>query len=147
MRLSKHFTLAEFTKSGIALRNKIDNTPNAEEIENMKRVAEEILEPVRREFGIPFSPSSGFRCQLVNSLAGSSDTSQHRTGNAVDFEIPGISNKVVADWIKANLQFDQLILEYHNVDEPNSGWIHISMIEVYNRQMCMVFDGNNYSHF
>ena len=70
--------------------------------------------------------SSGFRSPELCVAIGSSVNSQHASGQAADFEIYGLSNKVLADWIHDNLDYDQLILEYHKKDEPNSGWVHCS---------------------
>ena len=126
MKLSPHFTLSEFTKSQTAERNGIDNTPDDAQIERMKILCENVLEPVRDFFGKSFSPSSGFRSEALCTKIGSKITSQHAKGEAVDFEIPGLDNKDVAVWMIDNLQFDQLILEYYVPGEPNSGWIHVS---------------------
>ena len=133
MNLSPHFTLSEMTKSQTALRRGIRNRPNGEQIKNLKRLAAEILEPVRAHFGRPFSPSSGFRSQALNLAVGSRSTSQHTRGEAVDFEIPGIPNRETAAWIRDNLAFDQLILEFHDDDDPASGWVHVSLKEKDNR--------------
>lgn len=147
MNLSAHFTLKELTHSALALRHGIKNLPEPHEIANLKRLAVEILEPVRLHFNIPFSPSSGYRGPAVNRLAGSGPTSQHLTGQAADFELPGIANRDLAEWIKVNLTFDQLILEFHNEDDPASGWIHCSVKETDNRGQCLIFDGKSYKEF
>lgn len=133
MRLSPHFTLEEFTKSQTAIRRGIKNQPNGAELKNLKRLAIEILEPVRRAFNRPFSPSSGFRTPALNVAIGSNSTSQHTKGEAVDFEIAGIPNREVAEWIRDHLKFDQLILEFHDPDDPASGWVHVSLKEKDNR--------------
>ena len=126
MRLSSHFTLKELTFSQTAQRHDLYNTPNGEQFGNIQLLCYTILEPVRKFFDLPFSPSSGYRCLELNRLIGSKDTSQHLEGRAVDFEIPGIPNKDVADWIDENLSYDQLILEYYDPEVINSGWIHVS---------------------
>ncbi len=133
MRLSPHFILEELTKSQTAIRRGIRNLPNADQINNLKRVARRILEPVREHFGRPFSPSSGFRSQALNAAIGSKSTSQHTRGEAVDFELPGIPSGEVAEWIRDHLEFDQLILEFHDPSEPMSGWVHVSLKEKDNR--------------
>ena len=112
MMLSKHFSLSELTKSDTAIRKGIDNTPNDQEVENLILLCNEILEPVREHYGIPFAPNSGFRCLDLNRAIGSSDKSQHVSGKAVDFEISGLDNKEVALWVMENCDFDQLILEF-----------------------------------
>lgn len=126
MRLSEHFTLAEFTKSQTADRHGIDNTPDDAQIERLKILCENVLEPVRVHFGKSFTPSSGFRSEELCLKIGSKTTSQHAKGEAVDFEIPGVDNKELAVWIVDNLQFDQLILEYYKPGIPDSGWVHVS---------------------
>ena len=146
MQLSDHFSLLELTKSGTAERMGIDNEPGDEEVENLIMVCDMILEPVRENYGTPFIPNSGFRCLELNRAIGSSDKSQHVTGQAVDFEVPGVSNKDVALWVKDNCQFDQLILEFFKEEDPSSGWIHASFeISEDNRMSSRIFDGTNWS--
>ncbi|MCH8347137.1 MAG: peptidase M15A [Proteobacteria bacterium] len=143
MRLSPHFTLAELTKSQTAIRRGIRNAPNAGQINNLKRLAKEILEPLREHFGRPFSPSSGFRSQALNVAIGSKSTSQHTRGEAVDFELPGIPNRDVAEWIRDHLDFDQLILEFHDPEDPMSGWVHVSLKEKENRNQVLTINHNS----
>lgn len=127
-RLTANFTLEELIVSPTAKRLGLPNTPSPEHIANMKYVCEKILEPVRAHFGKPIQINSSYRAPLVNKAVGGSKTSQHSNGEAVDFEIPGISNKVVADWVGDNLEFDQVILEFYNAkDGANSGWVHVSI--------------------
>ena len=127
------------------MRLGIDNTPHEEAIHNLQEVCDNILEPVRYEFEIPFSPSSGFRCLELNRAIGSSDNSQHVSGEAVDFEVPRFSNMEVAEWIIKNLHYDQLILEFYKEGVPNSGWIHCSYVtNKENRQQAKKFDGKNW---
>lgn len=127
MNLTKNFTLAELTVSPTARRLGIPNTPTAEHIENMKYCCEKILEPVRAHFGRPVKVNSSYRSPAVNRAVGGSKTSQHVNGQAIDFEIPGVDNKVVADWIGDNLEFDQLILEFYTAGDASSGWVHASI--------------------
>jgi hypothetical protein len=126
MELSKSFTLNELTKSQEAIRLGIDNTPNEEQIQNLKILCEKILQPLRDYYGMPVSISSGYRSAALCEAIGSSSKSQHTKGQAADFEIFGIPNKEVTDWIVQNLNFDQCILEFWNDKEPNSGWVHCS---------------------
>jgi len=126
MKLSSNFTLEELTISQTALRNNIANTPNEEEIENLKKLCINILQPLRDDFELPLVISSGFRSKELSSLVGSKPTSQHCIGSAADFTIPGVDNKKVFKHIIENLPFDQAILEYYN--EDNSGWIHVSYV-------------------
>ena len=146
MQISDHFTLSELTKSSTAERLGIANEPGSMEVENLIMVCDQVLEPVRNHYGIPFAPNSGFRCLELNRAIGSSGNSQHVKGEAVDFEVPGISNKEVALWVMENCEFDQLILEFYKEDIPDSGWVHCSYtIENDNRKSARVFDGRHWS--
>jgi len=147
MRLSRHFTLSELTKSQTAKRLGINNKPDSRALANLMALVCHILEPVRVHFGIPFTPSSGYRCLKLNRAIGSKSTSQHVKGEAVDFEIPTIANRDLADWIKENLTFDQLILELHNPDVADSGWVHCSYREGNNRCEYLIYDGKEYTQF
>jgi|TARA_R100000306_G_scaffold60475_1_gene60617 zinc D-Ala-D-Ala carboxypeptidase len=144
-RLSTHFSLKELTRSQTAERKGIKNHPNDREIENLKLVCENILEPVREHYGIPFTPSSGFRSFELNKAIGSSSKSQHITGKAVDFEIPGVPNMEVALWIKEHLDYDQLLLEFYKEKIPDSGWVHCSYVGQENRKESKRFDGRKWS--
>ena len=123
--LSKNFSLAELTKSQTAERKGIPNTPTADHIYNLTALCENILQPIRNEFG-SFIVSSGYRSPELCEAIGSKATSQHAKGEAADFEVAGVSNYKLATWIKENLPFDQLILECFQ--GGNSGWIHCSYI-------------------
>lgn len=126
MNLSANFNLRELTRSDTADRLDIDNQPNEEQIESLRLLCENILQPVRDHFGKPVKITSGFRCSALNQAAGGSATSDHCKGQAVDFEIDGLSNPDVAQWIMDNLEYTQLILEFYVQGQPNSGWIHCS---------------------
>ncbi len=134
MRLSEHFMLSEFTKSQTASRLGLDNTPSDQEIIRMQALCHHVLEPVRNHFMRPVVLSSGFRSDPVNRAIGGSRTSQHRLGEAGDFEIPGLSNVEVAQWMHRHLNYDQLILEFYTPGDPNSGWIHVSWRPNYRNQ-------------
>lgn len=127
MKLSEHFTLEEMIVSPTAKKLGLSNNPTAQHIENMKYCCENILEPVRAHFGKPVQINSSYRSPLVNKAVGGSSTSQHVNGQAIDFEIVGVDNRVVADWIADNLQFDQVILEFYTRGDTNSGWVHASI--------------------
>jgi hypothetical protein len=126
MNLTKNFTLSEMTKSETALRHNLDNTPGEAEIESLKLLAEKVLQPVRDHFGKGVKVNSGFRHPDVNAAVGGSKTSDHCRGQAADIEIPGVPNAELAEWIKANLSFTQLILEFYTPGIPDSGWVHVS---------------------
>jgi hypothetical protein len=128
MNLTRNFSLLELTKSDTAIRKGIDNNPNADQIEKLKALCENILQPVRDHFG-RVKVTSGFRSVELCLAIGSSQNSQHARAEAADFECPGVDNAELADWIHKNLPYDQLILEFYTPGEPNSGWIHCSWID------------------
>lgn len=124
--LSKSFTLEEFVKSQEAIRLGIDNTPDEEQIFNLQLLCNNVIQPIRDYFNKPVVISSGYRSPELCKAIGSSSTSQHTKGQAADFEIFGIHNKEVSDFIVNSLDWDQCILEFWNENEPNSGWVHCS---------------------
>ena len=126
MKLSENFNLIELTKSQTAKRKGIDNTPSPTHRDNLKSLCRHVLQPVRDHFSRVVSVSSGYRSPELCTAIGSKITSQHAKGEAADFEIYGLSNKELADWINENLYYDQLILEYWKESDPNSGWVHCS---------------------
>ena len=126
MKLTNNFSLAEMTKSDTALRLDMDNTPGPEEIDNMTRLCECVLQPVRNHFGKGVKVNSGFRHPNVNTKVGGSKTSDHCKGMAADIEIPGVANADLAKWIVDNLEFRQVILEFYTPGVPDSGWVHVS---------------------
>ena len=128
MKLSENFSLSELTKSQTAVRKGINNEPGTAEIENLIHLAEAVLQPVREHFGKPVMISSGYRSPALCEAIGSSSKSQHARGEAADFEIHGVDNKELATWISKNTDFDQLILEFYNEGDPNSGWVHCSAV-------------------
>ena len=127
MNLSPNYTLSELIKSDPAIRKGINNNPNAEQIEKLKGLCENILQPVRDHFG-RVKVTSGFRSVDLCLAIGSSANSQHAKAEAADFECPGVDNVELADWIHKNLSYDQLILEFYTPGQPNSGWIHCSWV-------------------
>lgn len=134
MKLTENFSLNELTKSQTAERKGIDNTPSPEHQENLKLLCESVLQPIRDHFGKVVTISSGYRSPELCTAIGSKITSQHAKGQAADFEIFGVSNKSLADYINSELYYDQLILEYWNESDPNSGWVHCSFSEGQNRK-------------
>ena len=140
MKLSKNFSLKEMTASQTAERKGINNNPNPAQIENLKALATNILQPVRSHFDKPLIISSGFRCAQLCVEIGSSVNSQHVADDsaaAADFEIPGVDNRELALYIKNELEFDQLILEFYRDNEPSSGWIHCSYSTNSNRNQSL----------
>ena len=148
MQLSKHFTLEEFEKSQTATRKGINNKAGSGEIKNLTDLCYEVLEPVRIKFDKPVIITSGYRSPELCEAIGSKATSQHAKGQAVDFEIAGVSNLQVALWIQNNCDFDQLILEFWKEEDkdPNSGWVHCSYVDGSNRKQVLTFDGKTYTN-
>ena len=124
--LTPNFSLNELTKSQTAVRLGIKNEPNADQLANLKNLAVNVLQPVRNNFGKPVGISSGLRVPALNIAIGGVATSDHCKGMAADIEIVGVSNIVLANWIKDNLKYTQLILEGYDGKDPNSGWVHVS---------------------
>lgn len=133
IKLSQNLTLSEAITSQTAIRKKIDNTPSAEVISNLKYVAVNIFQKVRDHFGKPIRLSSGYRSPMLNKEVGGSKSSQHVTGQAFDMQgTNGVTNAEIFEYIKDNLIFDQLIWEYGNDKEP--AWVHVSLRKSNNRK-------------
>jgi zinc D-Ala-D-Ala carboxypeptidase len=129
MRLSKNLTLREATKSITAKRLGIENEPEAWEKKNLSVIAEEVFQKVRDHFGAPIAVTSGYRSKALNKAIGGSRHSQHIQGRALDLDahVYGkVSNAEIFNYIKDNLDFDQLIWEFGTDSEPD--WIHVSYI-------------------
>jgi len=137
MKLSNNFSLAELTKSETALRHGLDNTPGEEELENLKLLVQNVLQPIRDAYGVPVKVNSGFRHPVVNAFVGGSKTSDHCRGQAADIEIAGVPNAELAKWIQENLEFRQLILEFYTPGVPDSGWVHVSYVKGDNQRKVM----------
>lgn len=137
MLLSPHFSLRELTQSQTAARLGIINQPGPKELEALKLVCTQILEPVRAQFHVPIFPSSGYRCPALNAAIGGSAKSQHCQGAAVDFEVAGLSPRSLVLWIQSNLTYDQLILEFPLPKDVNAGWVHVSRVKGGNRRQSL----------
>ena len=137
MKLSSNFSLKELTASQTAERKGINNNPNEDQINKLKMLCENVLQKVRDHYSKVVTVSSGYRSPELCVAIGSSQNSQHAKGEAADFEIFGLSNAELCKWITDNLEFDQMILEYHKLDEPNSGWIHCSYKSEDNRKQIL----------
>ena len=139
MKLSKNLSLAEATKSLTAKRLGIDNTPDEWVTENLRQVAINIFQPVRDAFRNPIYVSSGYRSADLNAAIGGSKRSQHVEGRALDLDADvygGCTNSQIFNYIKENLEFDQLIWEFG--DESNPDWVHVSFIyDGDNRKRCL----------
>ena len=125
-QLTKHFSLREMTISGTAIRYGWDNTPMNFEIENLRQLCINVLEPLRMRFGV-IRITSGFRCKAVNDAVGGARDSQHMFGQAADIFVQNMEvGKKMYDFIRQNIPFDQMILE---VDKDRGRyWIHISYV-------------------
>ena len=137
MNLSKNFTLSEMVKSETALRHDMPNEPGEKEIGNLKLLCEKVLQPIRDHYGKGVKVNSGFRHPEVNAKVGGSKTSDHCLGQAADIEIPGVANAELAEWIRDNLEFRQLILEFYTPGIPDSGWVHVSYVAEDNKKQVM----------
>jgi hypothetical protein len=126
MNLSLNFSLQELTKSQEALRKGLNNAPSQEVISNLQELSNMVLQRVRDHFGKSVVVTSGYRSPEVNAAVGGSKTSDHCKGQAADIEIPGVPNAELAEWIRDNLDFTQVILEFYTQGIPDSGWVHVS---------------------
>ncbi len=126
MQLSKHLSLAEVMRSDMAKRKGINNMPSKEHIENFKLLAEKVFEPIREHFGVPINISSGYRSKNLNTVIKGSLSSQHCSGEAIDIDMDGtsITNAQIFNYIKDNLNFDQMIWEFGT--DKNPDWVHVS---------------------
>lgn len=139
--ISKYLTYEEGIKSQTALRKGISNVPNEEQLENMKRIAVHVFDKVREHFSVPIGVSSFYRSQELNdAVPGSSKTSQHRTGEAIDIDADiygNVTNLDIFNYIKDQLVFDQLIGEYPDASGKWS-WVHVSLKNTGNRKQVLV---------
>ena len=126
MQLSKHLALAEVMRSETAKRKGISNMPTPEHIENFKKLAENVFEPIREHFGVPVRLSSGYRSAALNKAVGGASSSQHCKGEAIDIDMDGttITNKQIFDFVKEHVNFDQMIWEFGT--DANPDWVHVS---------------------
>lgn len=134
MQLSKNLSLREATKSITALRLGIDNTPEEYEIKNLERIAYGVFQPLRDHFDTPIAVTSGYRSKELNEAIGGSRYSQHITGEALDLDAHvygGVSNAELFEFIATRLEFDQLIWEFGDDEEP--AWVHVSLKRDENR--------------
>jgi hypothetical protein len=139
MKLSKYVSLAEVTRSDTAKRKGIDNSPTVEHLENLKVISEEVFDKVREYFGVPIFISSGYRSAALNKAIGGSATSDHNLGKALDLDQDGhgngVTNADVFNYIKSNLDFDQLIWEFGT--DKNPDWVHVGYRKGANRKQIL----------
>ena len=130
MRLSKNLTLGEATKSHTAIKYGISNKPSGDHLSNLIQIASKIFQPVRDHFQKPIIVSSGYRSQALNDIIGGASGSQHSKGEALDLD-GSVENFLIFEYIKNNLEFDQLIWEFG--DDENPDWVHVSYKSEKNR--------------
>lgn len=142
--MTEHFTLQELIRSHTAKRYGIDNTPSPEQVENLRKLAENVLEPVRHFLRQPLTVTSGFRSSELNERIGGAiktlngkkvPVSQHCHGEAADLDVDGRNGEIFR-YIRANLTFDQLIWEYGGDPKDKKAhpdWVHVSYREGKNR--------------
>ena len=136
--ISEHISYKESTNSITAIRRGIDNTPNDKQLANMELIAEKVFEPLREWVGGPIKINSFFRCPELNKAIGGSSKSQHCKGQAIDIDdtFRVVANSEMYDYIKNNLDFDQMIWEFGDDENPN--WVHVSYVsEENNRRRCL----------
>ena len=130
MKISKNISLEEAIKSQTAIRKGIDNTPPKDIIPNMVLVANNCFEPLREWYGKPIGIGSFYRSVALNRAIKGSPRSQHCKGQAIDIDADmyhnGITNKMIYDWLRLNVDFDQLIWEFG--DHKNPAWVHVSYV-------------------
>jgi zinc D-Ala-D-Ala carboxypeptidase len=136
--ISKHISYREGVYSHTATRRGIENTPNNEQLDCMEKIADEIFEPLREWVGGPIKINSFFRCPELNKAIGGSSKSQHCKGQAIDIDdtFHRASNAEMYHFIKENLDFDQIIWEFGDDDNPD--WVHVSYVSPEdNRGRCL----------
>jgi hypothetical protein len=141
MKLSNYVSLSEVTKSDTAKRKGISNEPTPEHLENLKTISVEVFDKVREHFGVPIYISSGYRSEALNKAIGGSKNSDHNLGRALDLDQDGhgngVTNMEVFEFIKDNLEFDQLIGEFQRAD-GNFDWVHVGYRKGANRKQILV---------
>jgi len=137
-KISKHISYKEGTRSITALRKGINNIPNDYELANMETIAANIFEPLRKWVGGPIKINSFFRCEELNTTIGGSSNSQHCQGRAIDIDdtYGYKTNAEMFEYIRTNLNFDQIIWEFGT--DTNPDWVHVSYVsEEQNRKRCL----------
>lgn len=124
MKLTTHFSLEEMIRSGVAISRKIDNTPTEDDIDRMRLLCENVLEPIRCRFGVT-RISSGFRSRALNEAVGGAAASQHMRGEAADIHISDMETGMkIYDFVRRNVDFDQMLFEHRMSN--GCRWLHIS---------------------
>ena len=139
--MDRQVSLKELLFSETATRLGINNIPNDQSLFNLQTLIYEVIEPIINKFG-DIKITSGYRSPELCKAIGSSITSQHCLGMAVDCEVLGVPNKELADWVVNNLEYDQVILEFWEKDKINSGWVHISYCSTNRKMYLRAYKGN-----
>ena len=145
MKLSNNLSLSEVIKSSTAIKNNIPNEPTKQHLQNLIILAENVFQPIREHFGIPIYISSGYRSKELNKLIGGASRSQHSKGEAIDIDNDhrnSVSNREIFDYIKDNLEFDQLIFEAGTKEDP--AWVHVSFRKGMNRNKVLRMKNGKY---
>lgn len=151
MKISEHLDLSELIRSESAKRRGIKNMPTEAHIANLKLLAEKVFEPIRNNFRCPIHISSGYRSAELNKAVGGATTSQHSSGEAIDIDMDGspngVTNKMVFDYIKKYLEFDQLIWEFGSAENPD--WVHVSYESTgkQRKQVLKAYKENGKTHY
>lgn len=151
MKISEHLDLSELIRSESAKRMGIANMPTEAHIANLKLLAEKVFEPIRNNFRCPIHISSGYRSAELNKAVGGATTSQHSSGEAIDIDMDGspngVTNKMVFDYIKKYLEFDQLIWEFGSAENPD--WVHVSYESTgkQRKQVLKAYKENGKTHY
>jgi len=148
MRLSKNLTLSEVTKSNTAIKKNIPNQPTKQHLQNLTVLAQNVFQPIREYFNKPIYISSGYRSKELNKYIGGASRSQHSKGEAIDIDNDfrnSVTNKEIFDYIKDNLDFDQLISEGGTIDNP--AWIHVSYKSNGNRNKVLRMENGKYYNY
>lgn len=151
MKISEHLDLSELIRSESAKRKGISNMPTEAHIANLKLLAEKVFEPIRNNFRCPVHISSGYRSAELNKAVGGATTSQHSSGEAIDVDMDGspngVTNKMIFDYIKKNLDFDQLIWEFGSAENPD--WVHVSYESTgkQRKQVLKAYKENGKTHY
>lgn len=136
-RLSEHFTLREMCQSGTAIRKNINNTPDAKTVERLRALCQNVLEPLRRRFGV-IRITSGYRSEALNKAVGGVANSQHLRGEAADIHVSSMEvGRKMYEFIRLNTQFDQLLFEHST--KSGATWIHVSYSELFARKQAIPY--------
>lgn len=143
--LSEHFDLFTLCASETAEAQGFSNLPTDESVRhNLSLLCQNVLDPAVSHFDLPLNVTSGYRGPRLNAEIGGLPESQHLLGQAADVMMGGLRNDELARWFIDNVEFDELILEKFDPRCGEFGWVHVSYVEVGNRNKVSTFDGKNF---